>query len=156
MTIAHPLPELPRRGWAHLPELPLDGLHWPLAFAADLLDIDVKKLRKLVKDAGLEPSGTANMASFRRSGRQPRVYPAQDLIALHEQHCVLRSRDNRVSGCGRVMRHDQMLTGLWGIPARARTPARDSAAANRCRTSPRGTRHRLRPRPPYTRRSHRR
>lgn len=81
--------------WAHLRELPLDGMHWPIPFAAGLLGIDEKDLRKMVKLAGLEPSGTANMAGYRRSGRQPRVYAAEDLIALHEQ-VMLRSGDDHV------------------------------------------------------------
>jgi hypothetical protein len=78
--------------WGHLPELPLDGMHWPIPFAAGLLGVAEKDLRKLVKDAGLEPAGTANMAGYRRSGRQPRVYAAKDLIALHEQF-ISRSCD---------------------------------------------------------------
>jgi hypothetical protein len=105
--------------WVHLPELPLDGLHWPIPFAADLLGIAEKDLRRLVKNAGLEPAGTANMAGYRRSGRQPRVYAAKDLIALHEQ-CMLRSRDASCQGCGSVPLYVNLLT-LSGTPGRERT-----------------------------------
>lgn len=102
--------------WEHLPELPLDGMHWPLPFAAGLLGITEKDLRRLVKQAGLEPAGTANMAEYRRSGRQPRVYAAKDLIALHEQ-VLLRSGDDRGQGCGSVLAHVNLLT-LSGTPGR--------------------------------------
>jgi hypothetical protein len=72
------------KGWAGLPEVPLDGDHWPLKFAAQALGMPLEDLKDLVRIVGLEPTGTAKMADFRRSGRQPRVYPAAALIKLHE------------------------------------------------------------------------
>jgi hypothetical protein len=73
---------IPRRGWGHAPEVPVDGTNWPLPFAAKTLDIPERDLRDLIRVVGLEPAGTMKMASYRRSGRNPRVYEASKLIKL--------------------------------------------------------------------------
>lgn len=72
----------PKRGWGHAPEVPMDGTNWPLPFAAKTLDIPERDLRELIRVVGLEPTGTMKMASYRRSGRNPRVYEASKLIKL--------------------------------------------------------------------------
>jgi len=76
---AHPL-----LGWEGLPFVPHDGNNWPLPFAASLLDIPEKDLRKQVRAEAIEPAGVIRMAGFRRSGRQPRAYPAAELIRIAE------------------------------------------------------------------------
>jgi hypothetical protein len=74
-----------KKGWNGLPEIDLsEGDHWPLDFAARTLGIPLRDLKDLVRITKLEPSGTGKVATFRRSGRQPRVYPAAALIKLHE------------------------------------------------------------------------
>lgn len=88
---AHPLDELPRgRGWASIPFVEIDGEHWPLDFAAKLLDIPLEDLRDLVRITGLKPSGVIRMADFRRQGRQPRAYPAGKLILITEKIAELK------------------------------------------------------------------
>lgn len=72
------------QGWESLPFVPCDGRNWPLAFAAEFLDIPEKDLRKQIRDRGIEPAGVIRMAGFRRSGRQPRAYPAAELITIAE------------------------------------------------------------------------
>jgi hypothetical protein len=72
----------PKRGWGHAPEVPVDGTNWPLPFAAKTLDIPERDLRDLIRVVGLPPAGTMKMASYRRSGRNPRVYEASKLIKL--------------------------------------------------------------------------
>jgi hypothetical protein len=72
----------PKRGWGHTPEVPIDGVNWPLPFAAKTLEISERDLRDLIRVVGLEPAGTMKMASYRRSGRNPRVYEASKLIKL--------------------------------------------------------------------------
>jgi hypothetical protein len=72
----------PKRGWGHAPEVAVDGTNWPLPFAAKTLDIPERDLRDLIRVVGLEPTGTMKMASYRRSGRNPRVYEASKLIKL--------------------------------------------------------------------------
>jgi hypothetical protein len=62
----------------------VDGLSWPLDFAAKTLGIPERDLRDLVRVVGLAPSGTMKMASFSRSGRNPRVYDSAKLIKLYE------------------------------------------------------------------------
>jgi hypothetical protein len=76
--------------WGSLPFLDLDGQHWPLSFAADLLDVPEEDLRDLVRILGIEPSGTMRMSDFRRQGRQPRCYPADRLILVTERIRSLR------------------------------------------------------------------
>jgi len=76
---AHPLP-----GWEGLPEVPLDGMSWPVPFAAMILDIPESRLRKMIKNAGLQPSGVMNMRPYRSQGRAARAYPAGELIRLAE------------------------------------------------------------------------
>lgn len=70
--------------WTGLPKVDLDGTDWPLEFAATYLDVPLKDLKELVRITSLPPSGTAGYSSYRRSGRQPRVYPASRLIELCE------------------------------------------------------------------------
>lgn len=72
----------PKRGWGHAPEVPITGENWPLPFAAKTLDISERDLRDLIRVVGLPPVGTMKMASYRRSGRNPRVYEASKLIKL--------------------------------------------------------------------------
>jgi hypothetical protein len=79
------------KGWKGLPEVPLNGEHWPVEFAADALGIAPKDLRDLIRIAGVQPSGTAKIASFSRSGRHPRAYPADVLIKLYEAIYNIRS-----------------------------------------------------------------
>ena len=87
---------LPRgRGWAGLPFAELDGKSWPVSFAAGLLEMPEQDLRDLIRIAGLQPSGVLRMADFRRSGRQPKAYPAAGLIRLGE---VARSLRGEFSG----------------------------------------------------------
>lgn len=81
------------QGWESLPFVPCDGQNWPLAFAAEFLDIPEKDLRKQIRDRGIEPAGVIRMAGFRRSGRQPRAYPAAELINIAET--MRPSQDNR-------------------------------------------------------------
>lgn len=76
------------QGWQGLPFVPCDGQNWPLAFAAEFLDIPERDLRKQIASRGVEPAGVIRMAGFRRSGRQPRAYPAAELITIAE---VLRT-----------------------------------------------------------------
>ena len=73
-------------GWSGKPFVDLDGQHWPLSFAAKILEIPLKDLQKLVKDTGLEPSGVIRMSEFRRQGRQPRAYEAVKLIEITESY----------------------------------------------------------------------
>lgn len=72
------------KGWKGEPPVALDGDNWPLDFAAKMLDIPEKDLRDLVRITGLKPSGTMSMASYRRSGRNPRVYSGTELIRICE------------------------------------------------------------------------
>lgn len=73
----------PVKGWAGAPPVPVDGDNWPVEFAAKTLGISEKDLRDLIRITGLEPAGTMKMASFKRSGRNPRVYDAAKLIMLY-------------------------------------------------------------------------
>lgn len=84
---AHPLDS---KGWGGLAPVNLDGMNWPLSTAAQLLGIDEKDLRDLVRITGLGPSGTAQMRSYRSQGRAARVYPAQSLIMITEAVAKLR------------------------------------------------------------------
>jgi hypothetical protein len=77
---------LPPNGWAGAPFVDLDGQHWPLSFAAKILDVPLKDLRKLVREKGIEPSGVIRMAEFRRQGRAPRAYEAVRLIEITEAY----------------------------------------------------------------------
>jgi hypothetical protein len=84
---AHPLEDdlLPRgRGWAGIPFVEIDGVNWPLEFAARMLDIPVRDLADLVRITGLAPAGVIKIASYRRQGRQPRAFEAAKLIHLTE------------------------------------------------------------------------
>jgi len=71
-------------GWESLPPVESDGQHWPLPFAAKILDISERRLRQEVRERGIEPSGVLKMADFRRSGRNPKAYPAAELITIAE------------------------------------------------------------------------
>jgi hypothetical protein len=62
----------------------MDGRNWPLPFAAELLGVSEQALRKKVAAEGIEPAGVIRMSGFRRSGRQPRAYPASELIRIAE------------------------------------------------------------------------
>lgn len=84
-----------RKGWEGLPFVELDGQSWPVSFAAGFLGVAEEDLRALVKISGLQPSGVIKMADFRRSGRQPKAYPATGLIRLSE---VARSLREEFSG----------------------------------------------------------
>lgn len=84
---AHPLEDdlLSRgRGWAGIPFVEIDGVNWPLEFAAKMLDIPARDLADLVRILGLQPAGTIRMASYRRQGRQPRAFEAAKLIRITE------------------------------------------------------------------------
>lgn len=95
---SHPLPSLdgglvcdcPPKGWKSLPEQELDGNHWTVAVASQVLGIPLDDLKALIRITGVQPSGTAKMAAYRRSGRQPRVYLATHLIKLNEALVALR------------------------------------------------------------------
>lgn len=82
---AHPL------GWTGMSFVPLDGQNWPVSFAAKLLDIPERELRKQIKDEGIEPAGVIRMSGFRRSGRQPMAYPAAELIRIAEGITALQA-----------------------------------------------------------------
>jgi hypothetical protein len=62
----------------------IDGVNWPLEFAAKMLDIPVRDLTDLVRIVKLQPAGVIRFAEFRRRGRQPRAYPAEKLIKAAE------------------------------------------------------------------------
>lgn len=72
------------KGWAGEAPVPVDGLNWPLDFAAAMLNIPERDLRDLVRITGLKPAGTMRMAAFRRSGRNPRVYDSGKLIKIYD------------------------------------------------------------------------
>jgi hypothetical protein len=72
----------PVKGWAGKPPVALDGNTWPVDFAAKMIGCSEKDLRDLIRITGLEPAGTLKMASYRRSGRNPRAYDASKLIKL--------------------------------------------------------------------------
>lgn len=75
---------MPALGWKGLPFTELDGMSWPLNFAADLLGVSEIDLRKQVKRQGVEPTGVIRMRHYRSQGRQPRAYPAVELIRIAE------------------------------------------------------------------------
>jgi hypothetical protein len=79
-----------RKGWAGLAEQPLDGDNWTVEVAAKWLGLPARDIRDLIRVTGLEPTGTAKMAAYRRSGRQPRVYDAKALIQMYETVYELR------------------------------------------------------------------
>lgn len=87
---SHPLP-----GWEHIPFVELDGQNWSLGFAAKLLDVPERDLRKQVLKEGLQPAGVIRMRPYRSQGRQPRAYPARDLIRIAETILVDNPRDSR-------------------------------------------------------------
>jgi hypothetical protein len=72
----------PRKGWQGKLPVALDGNSWPLDFAAKILECSEKDLRDLIRITGLQPVGTMKMASYRRSGRNPRAYDASVLVRL--------------------------------------------------------------------------
>jgi hypothetical protein len=79
-------------GWESLPFVSCDGQNWPLGFAAKILEIPERELRKRVKQEQVEPAGVIRMADFRRSGRQPAAYPASELIRIAEN--IRTAQDN--------------------------------------------------------------
>jgi hypothetical protein len=99
---AHPLPDLgdipewelevmkeqyercQRKGWVSIPEVDLDGKNWSLGFAAKILDVPEKDLRRRVREEKLEPSGVIAIRGYRSQGRHPRAYPAVELIRIAE------------------------------------------------------------------------
>ena len=78
------------KGWKGLPFTELDGKDWPVSFAAGILELDEQDLRDLIRIAGLQASGVLRISDFRRSGRQPKAYPATGLIRLAEVARSLR------------------------------------------------------------------
>jgi hypothetical protein len=70
--------------WKSEPKVAVDGVNWPLEFAAKTLGISERDLRDLVRIVDLQPTGTMPMAEFRRSGRNPRVYDAAKLVKLYQ------------------------------------------------------------------------
>jgi hypothetical protein len=72
----------PSRGWAGKLPVALDGDNWPVDFAAKMLGCSEKDLRDLIRIVGLQPTGTMRMASYRRSGRNPRAYSGSKLVEL--------------------------------------------------------------------------
>ena len=75
---------MPPLGWKGLPFTELDGMSWPLNFAARILGVSELDLRKRVRDEDVQPTGVIRMRDFRSQGRQPRAYPAADLIRIAE------------------------------------------------------------------------
>jgi hypothetical protein len=90
-------------GWAGIPFTELDGQSWPLGFAATLLGIPERDLRELVRITGLQPSGVIRTAPYSRQGRQPRAYPASQLIMICDALTALRESfthsDNSLTVC---------------------------------------------------------
>lgn len=76
-----------------LPMIEPDGSAWPIPFAARILEVSESRLRREVKNRGIQPSGELRMADFRRSGRNPRAYPATELITIAEE--IRPSQANR-------------------------------------------------------------
>ena len=76
--------------WGTLPFVDIDGKNWPVPFAAEMLGMPEQDLRDLIRIVGIEPSGVVRMSDFRRSGRQPRAYPASSLICVTEAVRSLR------------------------------------------------------------------
>lgn len=71
-----------QKGWKSVLPVALDGNNWPVDFAAKMLGCSEKDLRDLIRITGLQPAGTMKMASYRRSGRNPRAYDASALVRL--------------------------------------------------------------------------
>lgn len=71
--------------WTSLPFVEMNGQDWPISFAAQLLDVPEKDLRRGVKKQGIEPSGIIRVDGFRRSGRHPMAYPSAKLISIAEE-----------------------------------------------------------------------
>jgi hypothetical protein len=89
MPVLNPLKGV--QGWTGSGFVDLDGVNWPLVFAAQMLDMPEKDLRDLVRITGLEPVGEIRMSTYSRQGRQPRAYRAEDLIRICEAVAELRS-----------------------------------------------------------------
>jgi hypothetical protein len=87
---AHPLPDLPKNGWKGIPPAEFDGKSWTIPFASKLLGVSSDALRVIVREIGLEPSGTLNLREYRSQGRAARAYPARRLIAIAEAVDSLR------------------------------------------------------------------
>lgn len=79
-------------GWEGAPKVPVDGMCWPLDFAAKQLGMPLKDLREAVRILGLQPSGTINTRGYRSQGRIPRAYEARRLIELQEGLRALSER----------------------------------------------------------------
>lgn len=80
---SHPLPDL-RGGWKGIPPAEFDGKSWTIPFASKLLGISPDTLRAIIREIGLEPSGTLNLREYKSQGRAARAYPAGRLIAIAE------------------------------------------------------------------------
>lgn len=63
----------------------IDGMSWPVEFAADALGWTAKDLRDLIRVLHVAPVGTIRWAQFSRQGRQPRAYDAQQLILIDKR-----------------------------------------------------------------------
>lgn len=82
----------PKRGWKGKLPVPVDGNTWPLDFAAKTMGVSEKDLRDLIRILEVEPEGTMKMASYRRSGRNPRAYNASLLVNMWQDIQDLRER----------------------------------------------------------------
>jgi hypothetical protein len=71
-------------GWTGLPEVTADGTHWTLTVAAEVLGVEERDLRDLIRITGIQPTGTMKTADFRRSGRNPRTYSGTQLVRLYD------------------------------------------------------------------------
>lgn len=71
-------------GWEGAGKVPADGQFWPVTVAAELLGMEERDLRDLIRITGLRPAGTMNMRAFRSQGRASRAYDAKKLITIHE------------------------------------------------------------------------
>lgn len=80
------------KGWVGLPPVELTGDCWPLDFAARHMGVSERDLRDVVRVTGLPPAGVMKTASYRRSGRNPRVYEAARLLELWDAVGDLKSR----------------------------------------------------------------
>lgn len=71
-----------RKGWEGKPAVPVNGENWPLSVAAKIIGCPEKDIRELVRILKVEPAGTLRMASYRRSGRNPRAYDGSKLVIM--------------------------------------------------------------------------
>jgi len=98
--------------WDGLPFVEVDGLSWPLEFAAAQLGMKTQDWRDLVRITDLEPSGVIRMSDFRRQGRQPRAYPAAKLIIISED--IARLQEKLKGNLG-SFRRDRLAPPVQGL-----------------------------------------